>query len=106
MSDELANLHGRDKEPEFDDPMELVMVPLSSGDPELMVTCLIEEYAGLGMSQDEIFELFRQPVYRIHSLYQERGEAWVRSRIREVLARTGRMRVSVTVFHHIGGCNA
>ena len=106
MNDELDNLHGRDKEPEADDPMELVMVSLPAGDPNLMATCLIEEYARLGMNEEEIFELFHQPVYRIHFLYQEQGEAWVRGRIREVLARTGRMQVSVTVLHHIGGCDA
>ena len=106
MNNELNNRHGRDKEPEFDDPMELVMVPLPAGDPELMATCLIEEYARLGKGEDEILELFRQPIYHIHFLYREKGETWVRSRIEEVLARTGRMRISVTVLHQIGGLDA
>jgi hypothetical protein len=106
VNDELNNLHGRAKEPEADDPMELVMVSLPAGDPELMATCLIEEYARLGFNEDEILELFRQPLYHIHFLYCEKGEAWVRVRIQEVLARTGRMRVSVTVLHQIGGCDA
>jgi hypothetical protein len=105
VDDELNKLHGQDKEPELDDPMELVMVPLPGGDPELMATCLIEEYARLGLDEDQILELFRQPFYRIHFLYREKGEPWVRCRIREVLARTGRMRVSVTVLHQIGGCD-
>jgi len=106
VNDELYNRHGRDKEPDLDDPMELVMVPLPGGNPELMATCLIEEYAHLGMGEEEILELFRQPVYCIHFLYREQGEAWIRDRIREVLVRTGRMRVSVTVLHHIGDYDA
>jgi hypothetical protein len=86
--------------------MELVMVSLSGGDPELMVTCLIEEYARLGMGETEILELFRRPEYRIHEIYQERGENWIRDRIATVLARTGRMRVSVTVLQQIGDSDA
>ncbi len=105
MSNEVKLPHGREKEPEADDPMDLVMNPVPGGDPELMATCLIEEYARLGMGEEEILALFKQPVYQTHALYRERGEAWVRNLIRKVLARTGRMRVSVTVLHHIGGCD-
>lgn len=106
MSEERKIPHGRDKELEADDPNELVMTPVAGGDPEIMATCIIEEYARLGMDEEEILGLFRQPVYQTHALYLERGETWVRDLIRRVLARTGRTRVSVTLFHHIGGCDA
>lgn len=88
-------LHGRDKEPEPGDPMELVMVEVEGGDPEFMATCIIEEYARLGMDEDEIFRLFSQPAYQTHAFYQNYGETWVRNLIRKVLSRTGRMRISV-----------
>ncbi len=81
-------------------------MPVSAGDPEAMATCIIEEYARMGMEEKEILELFRQPIYQTHALYLERGEAWICDLIRKVLARTGRMRVSVKVSHHIGGCDA
>ena len=103
MSKESNRRHGRDKEPEADDPMELRMVPVPGGDPVFMATCLIEEYARLGLDDEAILALFRQPIYQTHALYEERGETWVRNLIRGVLARTGRLRVSVTVLHHIGG---
>ena len=103
MSKEPKLRHGRDREPEADDPMELRMVPVPGGDPVFMATCLIEEYARLGLDDEAILALFRQPIYQTHALYEERGEAWVRNLIRGVLARTGRLRVSVTVLHHIGG---
>lgn len=103
MSEARQIEHGRDKEPEPGDPAELVMTPVPGGEPELMATCLVEEYARLGMGEEEIFELFRRPIYQLHALYRERGEAWVRDLIRKVLAGTGRLRVSLTVLHHIGG---
>ena len=83
------------KEPEPDDPMELVMVPVPEGDPELMATCIVEEYALLGMGEEEIFRLFRSPVYQTHAFYRRYGEAWLRALIRRVLQRTGRFRVRV-----------
>lgn len=106
MSDETKLPHGREKEAEADDPMDLVLNPVPGGDPELMATCLVEEFARLGMGEEEIFGLFSQPHYQTHALYRERGAAWVRRLIRTVLARSGRMRVSVTVLHQIGGCDA
>jgi hypothetical protein len=106
VSKEFKIRHGRDKDPEPDDPTELMMVPVPGGDPVLMATCLIEEYARMGMGEKEILALFSRPTYQTHALYLERGEAWVRNLIRDVLARTGRMRVSVTVLHQIGGDDA
>lgn len=106
MSKETNVRHGRDKEPEAGDPMELRMVPVPGGDPVLMATCLIEEYARLGLDDEAILSLFRQPIYQTHALYRERGEAWLRELIQSVLARTGRLRASVTVLHHIGGDDA
>jgi hypothetical protein len=80
---------GRDKEPEADDPMLGVMVSLPGGDPKLMATCIIEEYAMLGLTEDELVKLFSEPYYRTHQLYRAYGEAWVRDLIRDVLGRTG-----------------
>ncbi len=102
----VTDITGRNKQPEADDPMELVATPVPGGDPQVMATCLIEEYARMGMGEPEILGLFQQSVYQTHALYLERGEAWVRGLIRDVLRRTGRMRVSVTEFHHIGEDNA
>ncbi len=106
MTEEPKSLHGRVKEPEPNDPVELVMSPVPGGNPEIMATCLIEEYARLGMNEEEILALFSRPIYQTHALYWERGEAWVRNLIRQVMSRSGRMRVSVKCLHHIGGCDA
>lgn len=106
MIEKTKGISGWDKHPEADDPMELLVTPVPGGDPELMATCLIEEYARIGMGEQEILRLFQQPIYQTHALYRERGEAWVRDLIRQILNRTGRMRVSLTEFHHIGDDNA
>ena len=101
MANEPRNVPGRIKPPEEDDPFELVQAWVPGGDPEMMATCLIEEYARLGMGDEEILSLFSRPVYQIHDLYRQWGEARVRNLIHEVISRTGRMRVSVSVLHQI-----
>jgi len=106
MTEEVRLRHGREKEPAADDPLELVTAPVPGGNPELMATCLIEEYAHLGMDEEQILRLFSQPIYATHAFYQQYGEAWLRDLIRRVLVRSGRMRVTTTILHHIGGCDA
>ena len=102
MAEKPTAMSGREKEPESDDPMELVPNLVPTGDPELMATCFIEEYARMGMDEEEIFGLFSRPVYQTHALYLEWGEPTLRNLIRKVLSRTGRMRVSVQTLHQIG----
>ena len=102
----VTGVTGRNKEPKADDPMELLVTTVAGGDPQVMATCIIEEFAHLGMGEAELLGLFQNPAYQTHALYRERGEAWVRDLIRDVLRRTGRIQVSVTEFHHIGEDNA
>jgi hypothetical protein len=103
MIEEKKALHGRDKDPETDDPMELVMHSLPGTDPVVMARCIIEEYAFLGLDDGEILELFRQPIYQTHGLYRECGESWVGELIHNVLSQTGRLRVSIKHFDPTGG---
>ena len=105
MIEEKEVPHGRDKEPETDDPMELVMHSLPGTDPVVMARCIVEEYALLGLGDEEILELFRQPIYQTHGLYRERGESWVRELIQNVLSQAGRLRVSIKHFDPEGGCD-
>lgn len=97
-----TRLHGWDKHVEADDPHELVMESVP-GSRELTATCLVEEFAGMGMSANDIFELFRSPEYRTHALYREWGAARTRRLIQRVMARTGRARVVVTYPEKNGG---
>jgi len=102
MTEEEKVMHGRKKELESDDPMELVMHYVEGSDPVTMARCIIEEYALMGLKEDEILELFRQPIYQTHALYRQRGEQWVQTLIQSVLRQTGRLRVSVKHFSQEG----
>lgn len=96
MSESKRIGHGRDKEPEPDDPQILCGTAVPAGDPELMARCLIEEYARMGFGFREILPLFLDPEYQTHRFTVEKGEAWVRDFISKTLARCGVIRATVT----------
>ncbi|MFN8006748.1 MAG: hypothetical protein U0V70_06960 [Terriglobia bacterium] len=51
MTEEERSAQGRDKEPESDDPMELIMHCVEGSDPVAMAICIIEEYALMGLEE-------------------------------------------------------
>ena len=64
------------------------------GDPEVMLRCLVEEYARLGLSQQRILSLFETPLYTAtHQLKQHFGEDGLRQRVAAVISRCGIHRV-------------
>jgi hypothetical protein len=76
-----------------DDPLDLhaCQVP---GDPLLMLRLLVEEYARMGWTKDDILQLARDPNYRgFHGLLQLYGEVELRRRVTEVISRCGVIRV-------------
>ena len=85
--------HPRDRAMQADDPMMLEPVELD-GDPEIMIDCLIEEFARMGWDMPTIVRMFDDPFYegphRARQLY--RADAFEK-RVRRVLARCGTMRV-------------
>ena len=83
---------------EPDHPMALLAEP-SEGDPALMLDCLVEEYAHLGYSGQEILQFFQNPFFQAaHGLREFFGEAELKRRIEEIIARCGIMYVSVNVL--------
>ena len=63
------------KEFEDDDPMELEAVAIPDGDPEEQARFMMEEFLSMGMSKDEVLDLFRNPFYLgTHRLYRKLGE--------------------------------
>ena len=63
---------------EFEDPMELVSIPMPGDAAEVereMTRCLAEEYLRMGYTEGEVGGMFRDPFYSIlHNLYCARGE--------------------------------
>jgi hypothetical protein len=68
--------------------MALVGVPLPDPTGEsltLMARCLIEEFLLMGLDEERLLGLFRNPFYRgPHAIYQARGEAFVRELVQAV----------------------
>ncbi len=87
------------KEAEQNDPMELVCKTIP-GDPVFVARCVIEEFASLGYEAEDLFTLFREPVYpMLNSILAREGEAGVRSLIDQVLMQRGRLRVKTELVH-------
>ena len=80
------------REIESDDPLELVASP-APGNADMMLECIVQEFAGLGYDADDLTGLFSNPAYPVpNQLLHYYGPAEVRRRIRALLARSG-------VFH-------
>jgi hypothetical protein len=85
----VAKLHPATRAMEIEDPLEMLATPVP-GDPEVMLQCLIQEYASMGWNGGQIFQLFSDPAYpALHSLLHAYGEAAIRERIATLLGQTG-----------------
>jgi hypothetical protein len=94
----VPKVHPASRPIELDDPLDLnaTMVP---GDVELMFRSVVQEYAWMGWGTEPILGLFRDPFYpALHGLWLTLGEAETRTRIEEVLARTGVIHFRATVI--------
>lgn len=86
-------VHPATRAVEPEDPMNLHGVEVD-GDPEIMLRMLVEEYARLGWSAQEIMRLAGDPFYvAFHGLVQHFGQEGLRSRVEAVLRRVGVTRV-------------
>jgi hypothetical protein len=87
--------HPRDRATQQDDPMMLEPVEID-GDPEIMIDCLIEEFARMGWDTPTIIRMFDNPFYegphRARQLYT--ADAF-EARVRRVLGRCGTLRVRI-----------
>jgi hypothetical protein len=80
-----------------DDPYSLHATAVS-GDPEVMLTCLIQEYAWMGWDLESILSLTGNPGYPLlHGLSLAYGPDGLRRRIAEILAKAGVFRYSGVV---------
>jgi hypothetical protein len=85
----LPKVHPASRELEAEDPMELMANPVQ-GDPDLMLQCLLQEYAWMGWDADQILALFHNPAYPVpQQLLELVGEAMVRQRVQEVVGQAG-----------------
>ena len=67
------------------------------GSPEVMLDCLIEEYAHMGWNRDSILQLFDDPFFQAtHGLKALFADRTLEDRVDHVLARCGVIRCSVS----------
>ena len=99
--------HPRDKPLEAEDPM-LLRGQMVEGDPEVMLTALVEEFSSMGWDATAIEELFERPFFRATSRLRELfGPDETRSMIEAVLKRCGVQRFeSISSPPDCGDCTS
>ena len=93
----VPKVHPATRPVEAEDPLSLHAVPVE-GDPELMLHCVVQEYAWMGWGIEQILSLFRDPFYpALRELWDRYGEANLRERIASLIQQTGIFHFQVTI---------
>jgi hypothetical protein len=93
----VPKVHPLARPVEADDPLALHATAVA-GDPEVMLECLVQEYAWMGWDVPRVLHLFGDPHYpALNALLSHYGPDGVRRRVAAVLGRMGVFRVSGTV---------
>ena len=81
-------MHGKDKELEDDDPMELVGMVIPADDDTMLEELgrtFADEFLRMGYPAHAIVALFRDPFYRApHALFVKKGATFVRDMVEEI----------------------
>lgn len=88
----VAKVHplARDAEPE--DPYEL-MAERVTGDPQVMLECLMQEFLWMGWSAEQLWPLFHDPAYPLlQELQRHFGSEELRRRLDQLTGRWGTLR--------------
>jgi len=81
--------HPKDRPMKAEDPLQLNALELD-GDPDVLLTCLVEEFARMGWDADMILRTFSQEEYQGPSrLLRALGPEGARRRIEAIIARCG-----------------
>jgi hypothetical protein len=93
----VPKVHPKTREAEPDDPSEIVANTVP-GDPELMLECIVDEYAQIGWDTNLLMALFRSPEYPVlNELLSYFGPEETRRRIESRLDEVGVFRVHETI---------
>lgn len=89
----VPKIHPLEREMLPEDPLEMQAFEVP-GDPELMFRIVVEEFARMGWDKAAIVGLARDPFYAaLHGLWQLYGEQEFTSRVGQILAKVGVVRV-------------
>lgn len=93
----VPKVHPASRPAEAEDPLAFEAISLQ-GDPELMLQCVVQEYAWMGWEAEQILGLFRDPFYpALRELWDRYGEAELRQRIAGLLQQTGVFHFQVSI---------
>jgi hypothetical protein len=93
----VPKVHPATRPVEPEDPYSL-HATLAAGDPEVMLQCLVQEYAWIGWDTERILALFRDPFYpALHALRDLYGDEGVRARVAALLNEGGVFQFDVAV---------
>jgi len=85
----VPKVHPATRAAESEDPYELFATSVP-GDPELMLRCLVQEYAWMGWGTDQLLAMFRDPFNpALHRLLQIYGEENLGERIAAIIGSMG-----------------
>lgn len=95
--DWVAKVHPLARPAEAEDPYELVAQPVA-GDPDVMLECILQEYAWMGWTGEQLLSLFRNPGYPVLvELHRHFGEEAIRARVAALAAQWGTLRFRETL---------
>ena len=93
----VPKVHPGTRSVEAEDPLELMAMP-ATGDPEVMLECLVQEFVWMGWDEEQLMALFDSPLYPVLSQLRECfGTEEVRRRLRMILSQQGLFRVRETI---------
>jgi hypothetical protein len=94
----VPKVHPASRPAEPEDPLVMEAFCVA-GDPELMLRCLVGEYAALGWDAEQILGLFEDPDYTaLCELRQRFGPAGLRARVADLLGPARAVAFQVAVW--------
>lgn len=98
----VPKVHPLTREIEQEDPMELIAMSVQ-GDPDVMLECMVQEFAGLGWNTEQLLMLFQSPDYPVlNQLLAALGESEVRRRVQIILGQVGIFQVTESIAEEEG----
>jgi hypothetical protein len=94
-NDDCNRTHPADRAPQADDPMEISGIEIE-GDPQVMLACIVEEFARMGCDVDAIMRMFDDPFFQgPYGLTRAFGRDYIRGRVAEIVRGCGVMTVRI-----------
>jgi hypothetical protein len=89
----VPKAHPTTRAVEPEDPLEL-MAAAVQGDPDVMLQCLVHEFAWMGWDVEQLLELFHDPGYPVlNQLLAYYGAGAVRERVQALVGQAGVFRI-------------